>query len=562
MYKLLEEDPTTKYKNKLVKLLKPLKKSGKITKAAYDHLYPTAEVIPRMYCTPKIHKKDVPLRPIVDCTDAVTYNLSKALVFLLSPLLGKSKYNCKNSKELAKELATVTIEQDEQLISHDVVSLFTKTPVDATIEIVRKRLLADKTLKKRTDLNISDIMALLTFVAKSKYFRFQGKVYQQIEGFAMGDPLSAIMSNFFMEDLEDRAVPTAPEDIGLSLWKRYVDDIMEKIKRGNIAPLTDHLNTQDETGNIKFTHEEEKDGRLPFLDVKIIRKEDGTIKLQIYRKETHTDQYLMFDSHHPVQHKLSVIRTLFGRAEDIVTEPEDKAAEIQHIEKALKDCKYPQWAIDRVRKDISRPKEDKKKGRKKKHQEKQIKGMVVLPYVKGVTERIQRTMRKHNIETPVKPHITIRRLVVHPKDKLEDNHKCGVIYRVNCLSCQQIYLGETGRKLETRIKEHEDETTQVTSKPKTRSTSVSEDTTKFKSAIPEHIRSQNHLMDFENIEIVDRESGRMSRWIKEAIHIRRKEPIVMNRNEGTYNLARVWDSIICPPSTTAQGGPNHHHHHS
>ena len=186
--------------------------------------------------------------------------------------------------------------------------------------------------------------------------------------------------------------------------------------------------------------------------------------------------------------------------------------------------------------------------------------MVVLPYVKGVTERIQRSMRKHNIETPVKPYITIRRLVVHPKDKIEDKHKCGVVYRVNCLSCQKIYLGETARKLEYRIKEHEDETENVTAKPKTRSTSVSEDTSEFKSAISEHTRANNHLMDFENVEIVDRESAKRSRWIKEAIHIRRKEHTVMNRNEGTYELARVWDSILCPPSTTPQRGPRHHHH--
>ena len=112
-------------------------------------------------------------------------------------------------------------------------------------------------------------------------------------------------------------------------------------------------------------------------------------------------------------------------------------------------------------------------------------------------------------------------------------------------------------------KKHEDETENVTAKPKTRSTSVSEDTSEFKSAISEHTRANNHFMDFENVEIVDRESAKRSRWIKEAIHIRRKEHTVMNRNEGTYELARVWDSILCPPSTTSsQRGPRHHHHHS
>ena len=86
---------------------------------------------------------------------------------------------------------------------------------------VRKRLEADKTLKKRTKLAIDDIMQLLTFVTKTTYFQFNGVLYKQVEGFAMGDPLSAVMSNLFMEDLEQKAIPTAPAECGLSLWKRY-----------------------------------------------------------------------------------------------------------------------------------------------------------------------------------------------------------------------------------------------------------------------------------------------------------------------------------------------------
>ena len=62
----------------------------------------------------------------------------------------------------------------------------------------------------------------------------------------------------------------------------------------------------------------------------------------------HTDQYLMFDSHHPIQHKLSVVRTLLNRKEDIITNEVDKKEEDDHIRTALKTCKYPTWAIDPV----------------------------------------------------------------------------------------------------------------------------------------------------------------------------------------------------------------------
>lgn len=97
---------------------------------------------------------------------------------------------------------------------------------------------------------------MLTFIAKSTYFQFKDTIYRQKEGFAMGDPLSAIMSGFFMEDLKKKAIATTTAACRLSLWKRYVDDILEKIKTRHTQTLTDHLNTIDNTGNIQhsFSH--------------------------------------------------------------------------------------------------------------------------------------------------------------------------------------------------------------------------------------------------------------------------------------------------------------------
>ena len=468
----------------------------------------------------------------------------------MRPLVGKTAQHCKNSQELAKELASVRVEKDEQIISHDVVSLFTKTPVSPTLDIVKKRLLADKTLRKRTKLSVEDIMLLLTFTTSNTYFQFNGVIYRQVEGFAMGDPLSAVMANLFMEDLEQQALASAPAVCAVSLWKRYVDDILEKIKFGKVQIMTDHLNQIDPTGNVKFTHEEmDEEKRLPYLDVKLIVQPDGSVKLQIYRKATHTDQYLMFDSHHPVQHKLSVVRTLLSRKDEIVTTEEDKAAEDAHVKQALKNCKYPDWAIKKVEKQLlerkgqpAHPKKTKDKSEKKN------KGMVVLPYVQGVTERIQRSMKKHGVEAPAKPHRTLRRILVHPKDRIEDGKKCGAVYCVPCLSCPQKYIGETGRKLETRIKEHQDECEKVTAKRKTRSVAQEEDTSKLKSAISEHARENNHIMNWDDVSILERETNKRTRWIREAIQVRKLDKDVpMNRDEGGYQLPHLWDPLLRNP---------------
>ena len=91
--------------------------------------------------------------------------------------------------------------------------------------------------------------------------------------------------------------------------------MLEIIKDGEVDNLTEHLNQVDQTSNFKFTHEQEKDGQIPFLDTLIVRKEDGTVKLLVQRKKPHTDQYLNFASHHPLHHKLGVVRTLIDRME-------------------------------------------------------------------------------------------------------------------------------------------------------------------------------------------------------------------------------------------------------
>ena len=76
-----------------------------------------------------------------------------------------------------------------------------------------------------------------------------------------------------------QVILTAPVTCKPKLWKRYVDDVMEVVRKGCEQELTEHLNSIDTTGSIQFTYEEESDNSLPFLDTFIIRKEDGTVKL-------------------------------------------------------------------------------------------------------------------------------------------------------------------------------------------------------------------------------------------------------------------------------------------
>ena len=138
-----------------------------------------------------------------------------------------------------------------------------------------------------------------------------------------------------MEDLEHRAISTCPLDIRPPFWKRYVDDALSAIKSGKTEDFMTNLNQIDERGNIKFTNEEEQNGTLPYLDINIHHPEDGRMTTTVYRKDTHADQYLQFESAHPLHQKLEVIRSLIDRKDTVITLKEDKIKKEKNLVRKL-----------------------------------------------------------------------------------------------------------------------------------------------------------------------------------------------------------------------------------
>ena len=309
----------------------------------------------------------------------------------------------------------------------------------------------------------------------------------------MGSPLSPIAVDLFMEWLEVEAIATAPTTCKPRMWKRYVDDVLEIIKRGRAEQLTKHLDQIDPTGSIKFTYEEENNGSISFLDTDITRKPDGSLKLSIYRKATHTNQYLQFQSHHPLHQKLGVVRTLLDRKEHIVTEDADKEKEENIIREALSDCGYPRWAVDKVKEKRQTPKARDKPTMK---EGEKSKGLVVIPYIEGLTERLPRVFKKHNFSTAMKPYFTLRRILVHLKDKRDPMQTADSVYEIPCNSCSKTYIGETGRLFKTRLSEHKKEAEKISAKNFTRSQRKTSSSQTYKSAITEHVATSNRIINW------------------------------------------------------------------
>ena len=102
-YEVLKTDPTPKYKWKLISIISKLKKEDKIDEKQYKVLYPTTANTPRLHCSTKVHKKDNPVRPIVDYTDSLGYEISRTLADLLNPLIYRQyQAPCKKLKRLGR----------------------------------------------------------------------------------------------------------------------------------------------------------------------------------------------------------------------------------------------------------------------------------------------------------------------------------------------------------------------------------------------------------------------------------------------------------------------------
>ena len=83
----------------------------------------------------------------------------------------------------------MVVEDDEELVSHDVTALFTSIPVAEAVAIITEKLEADDTLKERTNMSPKNVASLLEFCLTNTYFQFRDNIYQQKQGAAMGSPV-------------------------------------------------------------------------------------------------------------------------------------------------------------------------------------------------------------------------------------------------------------------------------------------------------------------------------------------------------------------------------------
>ena len=300
-----------------------------------------------------------------------------------------------------------------------------------------------------------------------------------------------------------------------------MDDTFTILQSSQKSSYLEHLNSIDE--HIQFTSEEAgDDGSLPVLDVLIIPDEEGSLKTTVYRKPTHMDLYLQWDSNHTVSSKYSVVGSLQHRANTICSNTELLKQEEKHLEEALTRCKYPAWALNKAKMKTRTAAKNNQKSNKNTGNNIQ-RPHIVIPYYQGISESMKKTCSEYGVQVYFKGGNTIKNLLMAPKDQDTIQKKNGIIYRYQCdrVECDEEYIGESSRTFGERFKEH----------------------LKAPSPIYDHSNITGHNVTMENFSIVGREDQNLCRWIKEALYIRVNNPS-LNKNIGKYHLPHIWDEAL------------------
>ncbi|UYV77243.1 hypothetical protein LAZ67_15000215 [Cordylochernes scorpioides] len=392
--------------------LSRLKRTNQITSAQFQSYTSNLSNTPYIYGLPKVHKPDIPLRPIVAYHLSPAAYLARYLSDVLKPLTKTyNSHSIQDSSDFIHKLKEIDNLENYSICTYDVKSFFLCLPHDLIIKELSK-LLASSDLP-----------------------------HTQKERFPMGSPLSNIAAELVMSGLDSWI--TKRDDLGIKLWVRYVDDIFCMYPNANNSLITDALNTYHEC--LKFTQNQDKNGVIPFLDVLVINT-GSSIETPVYYKPEFNPTYIHYGSHAPASHKITTIKTLTKRISTHCSLEIFRTVERNNVYRNLSSFGYP---IDFIRRHT--------------YQQRTYatptvyKSTCVLPYSETKVD-IACFLRKYGVRTYFSNSPSVELKLRHPitkSSKKQDPLSApNAVYKIKCSNCELHYVGETGRTIEIRTKEH------------------------------------------------------------------------------------------------------------
>jgi hypothetical protein len=360
-------------------------------------------------------------------------------------------YHLKDSFETAERIKAIPehlLEEGYRFVSFDVKSLFTNVPLSKTIQIIMDRVYKEKTIT--TSLKQRTLKKLIKDTCSKTAFMFDGKIYEQIDGVSMGAALGPVLANIIMTELERKVVDQLMDSGKIKFYARYVDDTLLLVKPEDIDDILHKFNNFHQ--NLEFTVDTFEECIPHFLDLEI--HPDG---ISIYRKDTHTAQFVHYESFTKWNHKVAWIRSLIFRAKKLCT-PNKLKAEINNIKKFASYNGFPRWIVNKIVKQSGT-------NHHQQNDEEDISKIIYifLPFTgkeaEGVVMRCKKRLFKlfkkdQKIEFRVHFQTTKLSFFTSNKDRTPLLSNSFLIYEYSCPGCKKSYIGKTETTLFNRTKEH------------------------------------------------------------------------------------------------------------
>ena len=155
------------------------------------------------------------------------------------------------------------------------------------------------------------------------------------------------------------------------------------------------------------------------------------------------------------------------------------------------------------------------------------KNTVVVPFINNISNDIKRIFRRARIHTIFKLPFHTKCLFPPIKDRISLLKNSNIVYSIPCMGCNQVYIGQTSRLLEKRIYEHK---RNIFSPPLQHS------------AFTKHSIEFDHRFDYDNVNVIDKETKLNQRILLETLHMI-KQPSV-NLREETPKIQNYYATLL------------------
>ena len=335
-----------------------------INKEEYEAMKPEEKGPGKFYCNFKVHKpheqnKAPPVRPIISGSGSLTENPSLFIEHHLKDIAKTHKTFIQDTPDFLRNIESINdsgpLPENALLVTVDITGLYTNIPQEEGAQETQEALDERETKTVPTEF----IVRMLELIQSNNIFQFNSELFSQSIGDAMGQRHVPHTANIFLDRKIDRKIIKIASQLlnngknPLHFMKRFLDDIF-KIFLGTTKELHRFLEQINKIHpNIKFTMshttpiselksnncECQPQQSVQFLDTSCTIKE-GRIIVDLYRKPTDRNQYLLTSSCHPTSQTENIPFSLAMRIVRVCSEPETRDLRLQEMQEMLLDRSY------------------------------------------------------------------------------------------------------------------------------------------------------------------------------------------------------------------------------